>query len=397
MRFADRVNEMRASEIRELLKFGKKPEIISFAGGLPSPASFPVKKIEMLCRKVFREHGVDPFQYGPTEGIDEFRETLASRMAKFGISCTAENVITTNGAQEALDLITKIFVNPGDLVAVEVPTYLGGICTFRNYQSRFLTVGMDGMGMKTEELEGKLRNINPEERERVKLIYAIPNFHNPAGVTMSLERRKQLAEIAETYDIPVIEDDPYSELRYTGRELPSIKSFDKGGKVIYVGTLSKTFVPGMRMGWIVAESELARKITIAKQGTDLCTNVMCQYVANDYIKTGLMDKQITKIRKMYKKKRNAMLRSIESHMPEGCNCVKPDGGMFLWMRVPGKIDTKEMFMEGIQNKVCYVHGAAFCVDGSGHDAMRLNFSYETEERIEEGIKRLGKLIASKLS
>ncbi len=397
MRFAERTDDMRASEIRELLKLGKDPEIISFAGGLPSSKTFPVSRIKKLCSKILKKYSTSPLQYGATEGINEARETLAKRMKKFGVKCRKENVIMTNGAQEALDLVTKIFVNPRDFVALEVPSYLGGICSFRNYQSRFLTVGMDQHGMKTGELEEKLRKMG-KKRERVKLIYAIPNFHNPAGVSMSRKRRKHLAEIAEKYSIPVMEDDPYAELRYSGKALKSIKSLDSQGLVMYISSFSKIFAPGFRLGWIVAEKELARKITIAKQGTDLCTNVFSQYMASEYIESGWMDRQLPKTRKLYRKRRDVMLDALERYLPGGCTWTKPEGGMFLWATVPDKIDTKEMFADAVKKyKICYVHGAAFCVDGSGRNSMRLNFSYENESRIEEGIRRLGKLIRRKLS
>lgn len=394
MRLAKRTEEMKASEIRELLKLAGNREIISFGGGLPSPDSFPIEEIDKICTNVLKEYGTSALQYGVTEGLTELRVTLAERMKKFGINCERENVIVTNGAQEALDLVSKIFIDPGDFVAVELPSYLGGISSFRNYQSRFLTVDLDSDGMKTHELESKLKAM--KEREKVKLIYTIPNFHNPAGVTMTLERRKHLLEIAEKYDIPILEDDPYVELRYSGEDVPSIKSMDRNGLVIYVSTFSKIFAPGIRLGWIIAEKELARKITIAKQGTDLCTNIFCQYLANEYIKSGTMDRQIPKIRKMYKRKRDKMLSSLKKYFPEGCKWSRPDGGMFIWVTLPEGIDTEELFKEAINEKVCYIHGGAFCVDDSGHRSMRLNFSNADEDKIEEGVKRLGNLIKKKM-
>lgn len=396
MRLSKRTGEMKASEIRELLKLAQDKDIISFGGGLPSPDSFPVKIVEKLSNKILKKYGTSPLQYGITEGIPELRKTLVGRMKKFGIKCKEDNIIVTNGTQEALDLTTKIFVDPEDKIALEVPTYLGAVCCFRIYQSRFLTVGMDLFGMKTEELEKKLRKMNSSGRKRVKFIYAIPNFHNPAGVTMSLERRKHLVEIAEKYNIPVVEDDPYVELRFSGKHIRSIKSLDKSGLVVYMSTFSKIFAPGMRLGWIVAEKELARKITILKQGTDLCTNIFCQYLANEYIKTGAMDRQIPKTRLLYRKKRDIMTEAIKKYFPEGCKCSKPDGGMFLWVTLPKKIDTKKMFREAVKHKVAYIHGAAFCVDGSGHNAMRLNFSNADTDKIELGIKRLGNLIKNKM-
>ncbi len=396
MKYAKRTYEMKASEIRELLKVTENKDIISFGGGLPSPDSFPLEEIRDICNRVLEKYGTVPLQYGITEGMSELRETLAKRMKKFGVECSKENVIVTNGAQEALDLVSKIFIDPKDKVAVEVPTYLGAISSFRNYQSDFLTVGLENDGMNTHELEEKLRKMSEEEREKIKMIYTIPNFHNPAGVTLSLEKRKHLIEISQEYDIPILEDDPYVELRYSGEEVPSIKSLDKNGNVIYMSTFSKIFAPGMRLGWIVADEEVAKKITVAKQGTDLCTNVFCQYLANEYITSGAIDRQIPEIRKLYKGKRDKMLEALEKYFPEGCEWNKPDGGMFIWATVPEKIDTEKMFPEAVKENVAYIHGAAFCVDGSGHNAMRLNFSNADEEKIEEGIKRLGNLIKKKL-
>ncbi|UCG95399.1 MAG: PLP-dependent aminotransferase family protein [archaeon] len=396
MRLAERTGGMKASEIRELLKVTEDKEIISFGGGLPSPDSFPIKVIDQLCSRVLKKYGTRPLQYGITEGITDLRETLAGRMGKFGIKCKKDNLIITNGTQEGLDLITKTFVNPKDTIALEVPTYLGAVCCFKIYQSRFLTVGMDSFGMKTGELEKKLKGLNPKKRKKVKFIYAIPNFHNPAGVTMSPERRKHLVEIAGKYDIPIIEDDPYVELRFSGKDVPSIKSLDKNGLVVYMSTFSKIFAPGMRLGWIVAEKELASKITILKQGTDLCTNIFCQYLANEYIKSGAMDRQLPKTRVLYKKKRDIMLEAVHKYFPEGCECTKPDGGMFLWVTLPKKIDTKKLFPEAVKHKVAYIHGAAFCVDDSNHNSLRLTFSNANIAKIEPGIKRLGNLIEKKL-
>jgi len=397
MRLAERTDEVKASAVRELLKLAKDKKIISFGGGLPSPESFPIKEIERICRRVLKDYGTSPLQYGITEGTEELRTTIAKRMKKFGIKCGKENIIIANGAQEGIDLVTKTFVNPRDVVALEVPSYVGGICCFRVYQSDFLPVKLDSFGMKTDELESKLRKMDRKKRKKVKIIYTIPNFHNPAGVTMTLERRKHLLEIAEKYEIPVLEDDPYVELRFVGEDIPSIKSFDRRDLVLYMSSFSKIFAPGFRLGWIVTNEELADKITIVKQGTDLCTNVFCQYLANEYLKSGAIDRQLPKIRKIYKRKRNVMLEAIYRYFPEGCKCNKPDGGMFLWVKLPKKIDTEKLFAEAVKHKVAYIHGAAFCVDGSGHDSMRLNFSNATEDNIEEGIKRLGKLIKKKLN
>jgi len=397
MKFAERVNEMKASEIRELLELAIHPEIISFAGGLPNPHSFPIKEIDKLCTKVLKKEGTLALQYGATEGVRDLRRTIARRMKKrFNMKSDEENILITTGAQQALDLTTKIFINPKDFVVVEIPTYLGALCSFRNYQSRFFTIGMDEEGMKTEELEKKLRKTPNNKRKKIKLIYAIPNFHNPRGVTLSYERRKHLLEISEKYDIPILEDDPYIELRYKGKTLPPLKSMDRNGLVIYTSTFSKILSPGFRIGWMVGSEEIIRKLSIAKQGTDLSTNVFCQYVANEYVKSGLV--HLHPSGKYFSKEFNITSSLfLYIFLIFGiCLSTKPGGGMFLWVTLPKKIDTKKMFKEAIKHKVAYVHGAAFCVDGSGHNEMRLNFSNQDEDRIEEGIKRLATLIKKEL-
>jgi 2-aminoadipate transaminase len=252
---------------------------------------------------------------------------------------------------------------------------------------------MDKNGMKTDDLEEKIK----ENKDKpIKFIYVIPTFQNPTGVSLSLERRKHLLEIAETYDIPILEDEAYSELAYSGEPIPPIKSMDKNGKVIYTHTLSKVLSPGFRLGWVVGDEEFIRKFAISKQGADLCTNMLVQFIAEEYIETGFIDKQIPKIRRMYKRKRNIMLEALEKHFPEGSTWTKPKGGMFIWVTLPEKIDTKEMFLDAIKVKVAYVNGSAFCVDGSGKNCMRLNFSNTDDDKIEEGIKRLAKIIKERL-
>ena len=383
---------MKASAIRELLKITQQPEIISFAGGLPSPQSFPLKRVESLCRKVLRKYGGRSLQYGPTEGIGELRKELIKRLKKRGIKCKENEIISITGSQQILDIMPKIFLDPKDYVVVELPTYLGAISAFNAYQPRYLTVEMDDKGMKTHELEKKLKKTN----KRVKFIYTVPTFQNPTGVTMCLERRKHLLEIAEKYNIPILEDDAYYDLRYSGKPYKPIKSLDKRGLVIYTSTFSKILSPGIRLGFVVAQKDVMRKIVIAKQGIDLCTNIFVQFLAYEYVKSGSIEKQIPKIKKLYKRKRNIMLKSLEKHFPEGSTWTKPDGGMFIWATLPKKIDTQKIFKEVVKEKVAYVPGSAFFVNGRGQNTMRLNFSNADDKKIEIGIKRLGKIIKRKL-
>jgi len=393
MKYADRIKKMKASEIRELLKITQHPEIISFAGGLPSPHSFPVKMIENITDRVLEKHGSKALQYGPTEGVKELRELLIKRMKKKGIKCSMDEIIMATGSQQVLDLAAKIFFNIGDYLIVECPTYLGALTAFNAYQPNYIPISMDQNGMKIEELEKKLK----ENKDKpIDLIYVVPTFQNPSGITMSLERRKQLLEIAREYNLLILEDDPYSELRYSGKPVPPIKSLDKHGIVIYTSTFSKILSPGFRLGWVIANEEVIRKIVVAKQGADLCTNTFVQFIAEEYLRSGLIDKQIPKIRKMYKRKRDLMLKALKKYFPKGSKWTKPDGGMFLWVTLPGHINTKKMFQEAIKEKVAYVHGVAFCVDGKGHSSMRLNFSNAEDNKIDIGVKRLAKIIKKRM-
>jgi len=394
MKYADRTNFMKASEIRELLKLTEDPEIISFGGGMPNPKSFPINFVKKITKKVLKEHGPQALQYGPTEGITPLREVLIKRMEETrNIKCNLNQILITSGSQQVLDLVSKILINPGDYIVVECPTYIGALTAFNAYQPNYIPVQMDKNGMKTDELEEKIK---ASKDKPIKFIYTVPTFQNPAGVTLSLERRKHLLEIAETYDIPILEDEAYSELNYSGKDILPIKSMDKNGLVIYTHTLSKVLSPGFRLGWAIGNEEIIRKIAIAKQGADLCTNMFVQFIAKEYIESGLIDKQIPKIRRMYKRKRNIMLKALKENFPEGSTWTKPGGGMFIWVTLPEKINTKEMFEDALKAKVAYVHGAAFCVDGKGHNAMRLNFSNTDDNKIEEGIKRLGEIIKERL-
>jgi len=393
MKYADRTNFMKASEIRELLKLTEDPSIISFGGGMPSPHAFPIKIIERIAKKVLEKHGTQALQYGPTEGLTPLREALIKRMKKTRkINCTLDQIIVTSGSQQVLDLVPKILINPGDYIVVECPTYVGALSAFNCYQPQYIPIHMDEEGMKINELEEEIK-IN---KDKIKFIYTIPNFQNPSGVTLSLDRKKHLLEIAEKYDILILEDEAYSELEYTREIIPSLKSMDKNNRVIYTHTLSKVLSPGFRLGWVVGDEELIRKIAIAKQGVDLCTNSFVQLIAEEYIRTGLIDKQIPRIRKMYKKKRDIMIKALEKHFPNGSCWARPHGGMFMWVSLPNKINTKGMFLDAIKAKVAYVPGSAFCVDGCGRNCMRLNFSNTDDDKIEEGIKRLAKIINEKL-
>ncbi len=393
--YSDRAGKMRKSEIRELLKVTQDPEIVSLAGGLPNPKSFPIQDLQGIVNSVLEHHGATALQYGTTQGVEELRKAIAERSCKDGIDATADNVIITSGSQQALDTVGKIFLNPGDTAVVGLPTYLGGINAFRSYEANLVGIPLDKDGMIIDALEEKIKELL-KENFTPKFIYAVPTFQNPAGVVMPESRRKKLIDVAKEYDLVIVEDDPYSKLRFDSSHVKPIKAFDDEGRVIYISTFSKILSPGFRLAWTIASEELTRKMIICKQALDLCTNTFAQFIANEFIKSGSLDLHIMKICEMYKPKRNIMMNAMEKYFPDGYICNKPAGGMFAWVTLPEEIDTEIMFLDALKEKVAYVHGKAFCVDGGGGRSMRLNFSYATNEQLEEGMKRLGAVIDKKL-
>jgi len=393
--YSDRAGKMRKSEIRELLKVAQDPEVISFAGGLPSPRSFPLQDLQGVVKSVLEHHGEVALQYGTTQGLTELREAIAERACKDGMDTTAENVMITSGSQQALDTIGKIFLNPGDVALVGLPTYLGGINAYRSYEGNLVGVPLDKDGMMIDVLEEKIIELQKED-VTPKFIYVVPTFQNPAGVIMPEARRKKLVDLANEYDLVIVEDDPYGKLRFDVDHIKPIKSFDDEGRVIYMSTFSKILSPGFRLAWTIASDELSRKMIICKQALDLCTNTFTQFIVNDFMRSGSLDLHIMKVCEMYKPKRDIMMKAMENYFPDGYVCNKPKGGMFAWATLPEGIDTEIMFLDALKEKVAYVHGKAFSVDGSGGRSMRLNFSYANSEKIEEGMKRLGAVIDKKL-
>jgi len=393
--YSDRAGKMRKSEIRELLKVTQDPEIISFAGGLPNPKSFPVENLQVIINNVLKTNASTALQYGATHGVDELRKLIMERACKEGMKATLDNVIITSGSQQALDAVGKLFLNPGDTALVESPSYLGGINAFRSYEANLTGIPTDKDGIKLDILEETIKKLLQEDVS-LKFIYTVPTFQNPAGFVMPESRRKKLIDIAAEYNLIIVEDDPYGKLRYDIPPVKSIKAFDDEGRVIYMSTFSKILAPGFRLAWVIASEDIIRKIAVCKQALDLCTNTFTQFIACEFMKSGSMDLHIMKICEMYKPKRDIMINSIEKYFPEDCVCNKPKGGMFAWATLPEGIDTETLFLDAIKEKVAYVHGKAFHVDGGGGRSMRLNFSYPTNEQIEEGIKRLGKVIKKKL-
>lgn len=394
-RYAQRTQRMGSSVIRELLKLTESPEIISFAGGLPAPDVFPVDEFRAACDVVLSEVGAQALQYSTTEGYLPLREMIARHTARYGIKVSPDNIMITSGSQQALDLIGKVFVNRGDRILVEEPTYLGALQAWNAYGAEYVTVRMDDDGMITEELEAALRS-GP------KFIYVLPNFQNPTGVTLSMERRHRLIELADRYGVPIIEDDPYGQLRYEGENLPSVVSLDGKsrengdpeyrGNVIYLSTFSKTLAPGLRLAWVVAPSEVIRKLVQAKQGADLNTAAFTQMVAYEVARGGFLDRHIWHIRRVYGERRDIMLESMEKYFPVSCKWTHPQGGLFLWGIMPEYLNATEVFKFAVQKKVAFVPGQSFFARGGGLNTMRLNFSNASPDSIRTGIARLGETL-----
>lgn len=398
-RYALRTDNMGSSAIRELLKLTSQPDVISFAGGMPAPEVFPIEEFKQACEVVLTEMGDRALQYGTTEGYQPLREMIAHNASKYGIQISADNVLITAGSQQALDLLGRIFINRGDRVLVESPTYLGAIQAWNAYGVKYVTIPSDDDGMNTDLLESRLRT-------GIKFIYVLPNFQNPTGVTLSRDRRKTLVELADSYGVPIVEDDPYGQLRYEGEHQTPVVVIDDemrakevpiySGNVIYTSTFSKILAPGLRLAWVVAPTEVIKKLVQAKQGCDLHTATFNQYIAYQIASSPGMKQHIQLIRKVYKERRDTMLQALEAYMPEGVHWTHPKGGLFLWMTLPEGVDTSKIFTEAVAKKVAFVPGGSFHPLGGGENTMRLNFSNSKPEMIEEGIKRLAEVIKNNL-
>ena len=395
--FSQRAKKLKASEIRELLKLTQLPGMISLAGGLPNPKAFPVEEIHECIEKVFKNHIFSALQYGATEGLPLLRSILAKRMSeREGMDCEVHDLMITNGAQQALTLLSFVFLDPGDTIITGAPTYLGATQAFHAFEANIESIPLGDNGFDVQSLKRNLKRLHRNDLFP-KFIYTVPSFQNPSGVTIPLEARRELLDIASEYDLLIIEDDPYGELVFEGDPVPTIKSLDTKGRVIYMSTFSKILAPGFRLGWVIASEEILNKFTLAKQSADLCTNSFGQYVAYEYIKGGYLDIQLVKIQKMYRDKRDLMLEAIEEFFPrKGVKWTIPRGGMFLWVSLPRRVNTRVMFKRAVANKVAYVVGDAFFPDGSGHNTMRLNFSYARDEEIREGIRRLGQALEEEM-
>ena len=391
LRFADRMNNAQKSFIREILKVVGNPEIISFAGGLPNPISFPVKKIQEATNKILEEDGENILQYSTTEGYLPLREYISERYLKnSGIVVSPDEILITNGSQQGLDLIGKVFLNKGDCMLMEEPGYLGAIQAFSMFEPEFKTVLMTHDGIDTEKLKESIEKYNP------KLFYAVPNFQNPSGITYSEENRKKVSDSMKNSNTIFIEDDPYGELRFIGNRVPSMKKY-MPDNVILLGSFSKIVSPGMRLGWIHAGRDIMEKLIIAKQGADLQSNYFSQRVVYEYLKENNIEVHIEKITDLYKKQRDCMVNSIEKYFPKEVQTTKPEGGMFIWVTLPEKYSSMDLFNIAIKKKVAFVPGDPFYTGKEGVNAFRLNYTNSTEDKIEEGIKILAEGIKELLS
>lgn len=392
LKFAKRMDNMKASEIRELLALTAKPDIISFAGGLPAPELFPVDQWKAAVNKVLDEKGRQALQYGPTEGYLPLREQIVHRMNKVGVKdAKPDDFLILSGSQQGLDFMAKAFIDPGDQIIVESPTYLGALNAFKAYEPSFLDVELDADGMRMDILEERLKN-----NDRVKFIYVISDFQNPSGKTWTMERRKKLIELANKYDVAILEDNPYGELRFEGEIQPSLKSLDTEGRVVFMGTFSKVFSPGVRLGWFCASPDILDKFNKIKQGADLQSSTISQMELAQYLEDNDLEAHIAEIIKVYGKRKNVMVDAMTKYFPEGVTFTNPEGGLFLWVELPEYMNARNLAVKAIEQKVAYVPGGAFFGNNVRENCFRCNYSCMSEEKIEEGVKRLADVIKAEM-
>jgi 2-aminoadipate transaminase len=378
--------------IREMLKLTAQSDVISFAPGLPDPATFPVDALREVTQEILRTGAAKALQYGTTEGDAVLRDQLVKWMAKDGIGATRDDIIVTVGSQQALDIIGRVFLDPGDVIVVELPSYLGGLQAFRAYQPEIIGVPQDDEGIDARGLESVLRQLRRDGR-RPKFVYAVPDFQNPSGITWSRARRERLLALASEFDTLVIEDNPYREMRFIGEAPPPIRALDREGRTAYLSTFSKTLAPGLRIGWIFAPQPLIERAVTVKQGMDLCCPTLTQAIAAALLARGELQDRLPAVVERYRRKREVMLDTLQREMPPGVTWTRPEGGLFLWVRVPDGIDTGAMLKTAVQEEgVAYVPGQQFHCDGSGRNTMRLNFSYPSEDEIRQGITRLARMV-----
>lgn len=382
--FADKVVHIKGSEIRESYKLMSLPGMISLAAGSPDPNLYPVDALKDVALKA-RERGTDAFSYMASEGYLPLREKIAARMCKkMGVNCKTENILITSGSQQGIDMSARVFVNEGDAIACESPSYMGAFTSFNAFLPEYVDIPTDEDGMIPEELDKIL-----EKNKKIKMIYVIPNFQNPTGHTWTLERRETFMDVVNKYEIPVIEDDPYGEIRFEGKDVPSLKSMDTKGLVVYLGSFSKVLVPGYRVGWVCASDEIFQKYYIVKQGLDMHSTASVQVEINEFLENYDLDEHIAKICATYKRKKDVMLKALEKYFPACVTWSKPEGGLFVWVTLPENINAKELVMACVEHKVIFIAGAAFYPNGGYYNTFRISFASMDEDIIVEGIKRIG--------
>ncbi|MBI4978913.1 MAG: PLP-dependent aminotransferase family protein [Spirochaetes bacterium] len=383
---------MRASDIRELLKYTEGRDVISFGGGMPDPAAFPSGKIAPIIEHVMSSHAADALQYGCTEGHTKLRRAIAQGMGDlYGVPQDTSNIVVTSGSQQALYFLAKLFLDPGDIVLTESPTFLGAILTFRSFLAEVQGISIDEYGMDMTDLEDRLRDL-ARQRKRPKFIYTVPTIGNPSGAVMSVERRKRLIELAAEYDTYIVEDDPYGLLLFDGTRMPLVKSFDDCGSVFYLGTFSKIIAPGFRVGWLAAPEHVAAKVAVAKQAEDLCTGTFAQHCVFEVMRHNVLLPHIADIVSLYRRKAGVMQEALKTSMPEGSSWTNIAGGLFAWVTLPESLDTRAMLPRAMERGVAYVAGDAFFPNGGGRNTMRLNFSFPSEQNIIDGVSTLGALM-----
>jgi 2-aminoadipate transaminase len=394
--FSATAHGLSASEIRELLKLLDRPQMISFAGGLPNPATFPVAELRDVVLHVMADHAREALQYGPTEGHYRLRHAIAAGMGDvYGAPQSVENIVITAGSQQGLHVLASLLLDPGDVVLTGNPTYLGALLTFRALSARVVGVTSDAEGMIVDALRQTLSDLG-QQGQRPKFVYLVPTFQNPTGATLGAQRRRQIYEVASQHGLVIIEDDPYGLLRYEGEPVLPIKSLDVEQRVAYLGTFSKILAPGFRIGWIAADPALVRKAVLAKQAYDICANTFGQYCVFEALRKNALFSHIEDIRQLYRHKRDLMLDALAQRFPTEANYRRPEGGLFLWVELPEDLDALELLPKAIEHDVAYVTGRPFHTDGSGHNTLRLNFSYAEDSQIVEGVGRLASVIEAEL-
>lgn len=384
--YSERTGRLKSSAIRDILKVTARKEVISFAGGLPSPDFFPLKELNQAVNTVLLKYGPSALQYSVTEGISELREKISKSIDPDGKIVSPQNILVTHGSQQGLDLAAKLFINRGDPVFTENPTYLGALQPFNLFQADIRPLRYDEKGVQTDSVLENLRTVHP------KIIYLMPNFQNPTGISLSMERRLQLVEIVQQHDLLILEDDPYGEIAFDNERPPSLFNIAKSRHFIYMSTFSKTVAPGFRVAYIAADEEIISKLTVIKQGTDLQTNTFGQYIINEYLEGGSWQDHINNLREAYKYRRDCMISAMEKYFPASVRWNCPDGGMFLWVKLPEECDANQLLLKCIKRNVAFVPGREFFPDGSGKNTLRLNFSNASPELIEEGIRKMGKVL-----